>query len=80
MYKGIRASQMVLVVKNPSANVVEICSIPGSGRSPGVGNVYTLQNSCLENSLDRGAWWATVHRVTKSWTQLSDLAHTQIKV
>ena len=80
MYKGIRASQMVLVVKNPSANAVDTWSIPGSGRSPGVGNVNTLQHSCLENSLDRGAWWASVHGVKKSWTQLSDLAHTQIKV
>ena len=46
--------------------------IPGSGRSPGEGNVNPLQYSCLENSLDGGAWWATVHGVTKSWTQLSD--------
>ena len=46
--------------------------IPGLGRSPGGGNVYPLQCSCLENSMDRGAWWATVHEVTKSWTQLSD--------
>ena len=46
--------------------------IPGSGRSPGEGNGNPLQYSCLENSLDRGAWWATVHGVTKSQTQLSD--------
>ena len=46
--------------------------IPGSGRSPGEGNVNPLQYSCLENSLDGGAWWPTVHGVTKSWTQLSD--------
>ena len=46
--------------------------IPGSGRSPGEGNGYPLQYSCLENPLDRGAWQATVHGVTKSWTQLSD--------
>ena len=45
---------------------------PWVGRSPGVGNGNLLQYSCLENSMDRGAWWATVHRVTKSWTQLSD--------
>ena len=49
-------------------------SIPGWGRSPGEENGYPLQYSCLENSTDRGAWWATVHGVTKSWTQLSDLA------
>ena len=44
--------------------------IPGSGRSPGEGNGYLLQYSCLENSIDRGAWWATVHGVAKSWTRL----------
>ena len=46
--------------------------IPGSGRSPGVGNGTPFQYSCLENFMDRGAWWATVHVVAKSWTQLSD--------
>ena len=44
-------------------------SISGSGRSPGEGNGYPLQYSCLENSIDRGAWWATVHGVAKSQTQ-----------
>ena len=47
-------------------------SIPGLGRSPGEGNGNPLQYSCLENSMDRGAWWATVHRVPKSQTRLSD--------
>jgi len=47
-------------------------SIPGSGRSPGGGNGNPLQYSCLEKPTDRGAWWATVHRVAKSWIQLSD--------
>ena len=42
-------------------------SIPGSGRSPGEGNGNPLQYSCLENPMDRGAWWATVHGVAKSW-------------
>ena len=42
--------------------------IPGLGRSPGEGNGYQLQYSCLGNSMDRGAWWATVHGVTKSRT------------
>ena len=46
-------------------------SIFGSGRSPGEGNGKPLQYSCLENSMDRGTWWATVHGVTKSQTQLS---------
>ena len=47
-------------------------SVPGSGRSPGEGNNNPLQYSCLQNSMDRGAWWATVPGVTKSQTQLSD--------
>ena len=51
--------------------------IPGLSRSPGVGNGNLLQNSCLENSIDREAWRAAVHGVTKSWTQLS-IAHTNI--
>ena len=47
-------------------------SISGSGRSPGEGNSFPLQDSSLENSMDRGAWWATVYGVTKSQTQLSN--------
>ena len=47
-------------------------SMPGSERSPGEGTGYPLQYSCMENSMDRGTWWATVHGVTKSQTQLSD--------
>ena len=57
------------VVKNPPANAEdarEVGSIPGSGRSPGVETGNPLQYSCLENSLDRGAWWATVHSITES--------------
>ena len=50
--------------------------IPGLGRSPGEGNGNPLQYSCLENPMDRGAWRATVHGVTKSWTQLSNFTHT----
>ena len=46
--------------------------IPGSGRFPGGGSSYPLQYFCLENPVDRGAWWATVHGVTNSRTQLSD--------
>ena len=51
-------------------------SIPGSGRSPGVGNDNLLQYSHLENTMDMGAWWALVHGVLKSQTQLSDWAHS----
>ena len=56
------------VVKNLPANARDtrnVGSIPGSGRSPGEGNVNPFQYSCLENSMDRGAWWATVHRVAE---------------
>ena len=48
--------------------------IPGWGRSPGGGHGNPLQNSWLENPTDRGAWWATVHRVTRNWTQLKRLS------
>ena len=51
-------------------------SIPGLGGSPGGGNGNPVQNSCLKNPMDRGAWWAAVQRVEKSWTHLSDLTHT----
>ena len=67
---------MALVVKNSSASAGDPGSIPGSGRSPGVGHGNLLQCSWLENPMDRGTWWATVHKVAKSQTQLSDLAHT----
>ena len=55
-------------------------SIPRLGRSPGVRNVYSIQYSCLENFMDRGAWQATVHGVTKNRTPLSDQAHTYTHV
>ena len=54
------------MVKNAPANVRDVGSIPGSGRSPGVGSGNPLQYSCLENPMDRGAWQATVHGVTNS--------------
>ena len=60
------------MVKNPPANAGDLGSTPGSGRSPGGGHGNPLQNSCLENPMDRGAWRATVHGVTKSQTWLSD--------
>ena len=60
------------VIKNPPANTGDMGSIPGSGRSPGGGCGNLLQYSCLENSMDRGAWRATVHGVAKSQIQLSD--------
>ena len=59
-------------VSESTCNVRGPGSIPGLGRYHGKGNGYPLQYSCLENSMNRGAWWATVHGVTKSQTRLSD--------
>ena len=68
------------MVKNPSTNaggIRDVGSIPESRRSPGGGHGNPLQNSCLENPMDRGARWATVHRVAKSLTLLKRLGmHT----
>ena len=64
---------MALVVNNPPAyagDIREVGTIPGSGRSSGEGNGNSLQYSCLEKPMDRGAWQATVYGVTKSQTQL----------
>ena len=53
------------MVKNLPANAGDVCSIPGSGRFPGVGNGNPLWYSCLEKPMDRGAWWATVYAVAE---------------
>ena len=60
------------VVKNPPDNAGDMGSISGLGRSPGVGNSNLFQYSCPENSMERGAWWATVHGVAKTQTRLND--------
>ena len=65
-------------VKASACNAGDLGSIPGSGRSPGEGNGNPLQYSCLENPMDGGAWWATVHGVAKSRTRLSDFTFTQM--
>ena len=68
------------VVKNLPANArntKDAGSIPGSGRSPGGGNGYLLQYSCLENAMDRGAWWAAVHGVAKSQARVRHNSVTQ---
>ena len=66
-------SELNLWMVFPSAfHVGDSGSLPGSERLPGEGNGNPLQYSCLENPMDRGAWWATVRGVAKSWTQLSD--------
>ena len=57
------------MVKNTTANAGDTGLVPGSGRSPDGGHGNLLQYSCLENPMDRGAWRATVHGVTKSWTR-----------
>ena len=74
---------MALAVKNLPANIGdtrEAGLIPGSGKSPGGGNVNPLQYSGLENHMDRGASWATVHGFTKSQTQLKRLSSSCQKV
>ena len=58
--------------KQFACNAGDLGLIPGSGRSPGEGNGNTFQNPCLENPMDRGPWWVTVHGITNSWTRLSD--------
>ena len=65
------ASQVALVAMNPLASAGDardVGSVSGSRRSPREGNGKPLQYSCLEKPMDKGAWWATVHGVTKSWT------------
>ena len=75
--KHIHSHLVALVEKNPPANagdVRDVGSILGLGRCPGGGSGNPLQYFCLENPMDRGAWWAIVHGVAKSWTWLSDWA------
>ena len=70
------------MVKNLTANAGGtrgVGSVPGSGRSPGVGNDNPIQYSCLENSVDRGTWRVTVHGVAKNQTRLSNLTTTKVK-
>ena len=82
-WKSFRVSEVALVVKNPPANAGDagdtgdVGSIPGSGRCPRWGHGNPLQYSCLENSMDRGGWQATIHRVAKSLTWLKWLSTAQ---
>ena len=72
---------MALAVKNLPTNagdVTDVDLIPGLGRSPGGGHGHPLQYSCLENPVGRGAWQATVHRVTKGQTCLKRLSSSMI--
>ena len=71
MFMCLGAFQVVLVVKNPPANAGDIRdtgSIPGLGKFPEGEHGNPLQYPCLENPMDRGAWWALIHRIPKSWT------------
>ena len=73
LYISKRLPKVALVVKNPPASTADVRDtslIPGSGTSPGEEHSNPLQYSCLESLMNRGAWWATVHGVTKSWTRL----------
>ena len=70
------------MIKNLPASVGEagdLGLIPGSGRSPGEENDNPLQYSCLENPMDRGAWWATVHGVAKSGARLSNFTSLHLR-
>ena len=74
-FKPSLVAQMVVSVYNAG----DLGSIPGLGRSPGEGNANPLQSSCLEKPMDRGAWWATVHGIAKSWTRLSNFTFGHFK-
>ena len=63
---------MAQTVKESACSAGDLGSIPGSGRAAGEGNGNPLQYSCLHNSMDRGAWWATVHGAADSWIRLSN--------
>ena len=66
------------VVKNPSVSAEDVGSIPGSAGSPGEGHDNPLQYSCLENSMDRRAWWGTVHGVAKDSDTTQQLNNTTL--
>ena len=65
--------------KESTCNAEDVGLIPGSGRSPGEGNGKPLQYSCLENPMDRGASQAAVHRVTKSWSDMTEHTHLHVR-
>jgi len=68
--QAYRGFQVVLVVKNLPTNARDVRDtglIPGLGRSPGGGHGNPLQYSCLENPMDKGTWWTTVHMIAQSW-------------
>ena len=72
MYTHTQSFPHGLDGKESASNAGDLASVSESGRSPGEGNGNPRQFSCLENSMNRGAWWATVHGITKRWTKLND--------
>ena len=72
LYEGCPGGSVVKNLPGDAGDTEDVGLIPGSGRQPGGGNSKPLQYSCLQNFTDRGAWWATVHEVTKSQIQLSN--------
>ena len=80
LYKGtIWASPVAQMVKSLSCNTGDLGTIPGLGRSPGEGNGNPLQYSCLENPMDRGAWWAAVHGAAHDWVANTFTFHYMCK-
>ena len=71
-YRDLPGGPVVENMPASAGGARDVSSIPGSGRSPGVGNGNPLQYSCLGNPIERGVWWAAVQGVAKSWTRLSD--------
>ena len=80
LYILIETSLVAQMVNAFAYNAKDLDLIPGLGRSPGEGNGNPLQYSCLENSMDRGAWQATVYGVVQSWTQLSNFTSLHILI
>ena len=76
IYQGFPGGSVVKNLSASAGDTRDAGLIPGLGRSPGGGNGNPLQYFCLENSMDRGAWWAAVHGVVKSWTRLSNFSFT----
>ena len=74
---GIRGGAKLKNTTTNAGDIREVGLIPESGRSPGGGNGNPLQDSCLENPMDRGDWKALVHRVAKNWIQLKQLSTAQ---
>ena len=72
IHLGSFSGHQGFLVKKSACNLGDLALIPGLGRSPGGRHGNPFQYSCLENPMERGAWWATVHEVAKSWTRLND--------